>query len=54
MDKYGIVPGVGFVRRPLEVIKNDGINRFKTSFGSEWEPEETAGEYIITKMCGMN
>lgn len=49
MEKYGIVPGVGFVRRPLEVIKNDGINRFKTSFGSEWEPEETAGEYIITK-----
>lgn len=49
MEEYGIVSGVGFVRKSLEQSKSDSVNRLKVSFGDEWEAEETAGEYILTK-----
>lgn len=50
MDKkYGIIPGVGFKRKTYKEMETDCIARAKTAWGNDWEPHETAGEWMIIK-----
>ncbi len=48
-SEYGVVPGVGFVRKTHAQRVEDCIARAKTAFGADWEAEETAGEWMIIK-----
>ncbi|GLI57713.1 hypothetical protein PM10SUCC1_32270 [Propionigenium maris DSM 9537] len=47
--KYGVVPGVGFVRKTFDQRVEDCIARAKSAWGNSWEPQETAGEWMLIK-----